>query len=103
MLCRPWAVTSSAQDFSEVPAANRLEMCHLLSSTDLRHVVGVATPLDPKRQVRGRHVCLSATSREPNARGVYRLQLETCRQRDANDRRFLWGEQRANRLSLALQ
>jgi len=87
----------------EVPAANRLEMCHLLSSTDLRHVVAVATPLDPKRQERGRRVCLSATSWELNARGVYRLQLETRRQRDANDRRFLLGEQRANRLPLALQ
>lgn len=83
----------------EVPAANRLEMCHVLASTGLRHVVVVATPLDPKRQER---VCLSATSRELNDQGVYRLQLETRRQRDAKDRRFLLGEQRANRL-LALQ
>ncbi len=84
----------------EVPAANRLEMCHVLASTDLRHVVAVATPLDPKRQER---VCLSATSWRLNDQGVYRLQLETRRQRDANDRRFLLGEQRANRLPLALQ
>ncbi len=54
-------------------------------------------------QERGRRLCLSAISWELDSRGVDRLQSETRRQRDANDRRFLLGEQRVDRLPAALQ
>lgn len=85
-------------------SANRLQMCQLLlAASHVRHVAAVATPLDPKRQERGRRLCLSAISWELDSRGVDRLQSETRRQRDANDRRFLLGEQRVDRLPAALQ
>ncbi len=54
-------------------------------------------------QERGRRLCLSAISWELDSGGVDRLQSETRRQRDANDRRFLLGEQRVDRLPAALQ
>ncbi len=65
-------------------------MCDLLVAHNVRHVVAVASPLDPQRQERARRLCLTAIAWELHERGVHRLQLESRNNRDADDRRFLW-------------
>jgi hypothetical protein len=83
--------------------AKRLAMCDLLVAHNVRHVVAVASPLDPQRQERARRLCLTAIAWELHERGVHRLQLESRNNRDADDRRFLLGEQRVDRVPAALQ